>query len=222
MRVAAHQPNYMPYLGFVKKAAASDVFVIADDDQYTRGSFIDYNFIKGANGPIRLKVPVTGRFGSTIDEMSVLDETGWRKKHLKSIECCYKRARNFQKVYPAIEESLAEAPQSLAEASLPTIRALFSLFEIRSEIVLQSDLNIDARGVEGILSICEELGADTYVSGTGASAYQREEDFAEAGVTLEYVRHDARRYPQLFGGFIPNLSAVDFIMNCDAKDLMLS
>ena len=33
--LAAHQPNYLPWLGYLSKVGQADVFVVADDVQYT-------------------------------------------------------------------------------------------------------------------------------------------------------------------------------------------
>lgn len=214
MRLAAHQPNYLPYLGFIEKAKRCDVFVIADTDQYTRGSFIDYNYIAGANGKVRLKEPVSGGFGSRISEMRTCDEQGWRRRHLKSIECCYRKARNFDWVYGELETALCAETDNLAELNTGIIRALFRMFEIKADVVLQSELCQTGTGEELIVNLCRAVGADTYVSGAGAKAYQTESDFARMGIALEYAEFRQDAYPQMTAGqFVPNLSAIDYLMN---------
>lgn len=221
MRVAAHQPNYMPWLGFVKKASMCDVFVIADDDQYTKGSFIDYNFVKSKQGAVRLKVPVSGSFGSPICDMTTCDSTGWRRRHLKTLESCYGRARNFASVYEVIERRLLGNETSLSVLNTGIITDIFSLFGISPKIVMQSTLGITGKKEEGIIQICRAVGADTYVSGVGAKAYQREESFADAGITLEYAEYEPKPYKQMFGEFVPFMSSIDYLMNADLDDIEL-
>ena len=36
--LAAHQPNFLPWLGLLHKVGQADVWVLADDVQYSRGS----------------------------------------------------------------------------------------------------------------------------------------------------------------------------------------
>jgi WbqC-like protein family len=36
-KIAIHQPNYLPWLGFFMKTALSDVLVLHDNVQYTKG-----------------------------------------------------------------------------------------------------------------------------------------------------------------------------------------
>lgn len=44
--LAAHQPQYLPYLGLLDKIAAADVFVLQDDLQFSRSSFQNRNRIR--------------------------------------------------------------------------------------------------------------------------------------------------------------------------------
>jgi hypothetical protein len=38
MKVAIHQPEHFPYMGFFQKMKAADAFVILDDVQYSKGN----------------------------------------------------------------------------------------------------------------------------------------------------------------------------------------
>ena len=44
--VSAHQPNFMPYLGFFDKMMKSDVFVIRDEVLFTKRDFHHRNKIR--------------------------------------------------------------------------------------------------------------------------------------------------------------------------------
>ena len=48
--LAAHQPNYLPWLGLFHKLSLADVWVIADDVQYTTHGFVNRNKIRTATG----------------------------------------------------------------------------------------------------------------------------------------------------------------------------
>ena len=39
MIVAAHQPHYLPWIGYLAKVAAADLFVVMDDLQYEAQNF---------------------------------------------------------------------------------------------------------------------------------------------------------------------------------------
>jgi hypothetical protein len=69
-----------------------------------------------------------------------------------------------------------------------------------------------------LVNICKKLGADTYLSGVGARAYQDDSLFRHAGIEVVYQKFTVRPYPQLHGDFIPNLSALDYLLNCTVGD----
>ena len=61
---------------------------------------------------------------------------------------------------------------------------------------------------------CKAVGADTYLSGTGARAYLDEDMLRRNGIDVVYSDYEPVPYPQqVRGEFVPNLSVIDFIMN---------
>ena len=69
--VAIHQPHYLPWLGYLAKWAAADVFVFLDTVQYTKNGWQNRNRIKTATGPQWLTVPVHAKLGMGIDAVTV-------------------------------------------------------------------------------------------------------------------------------------------------------
>ena len=67
---------------------------------------------------------------------------------------------------------------------------------------------------EMIVELCHATGADIYLSGTGAGPYNDPARLAEAGIELRYQEFRHPVYPQLGEGFLPNLSALDMLLNC--------
>jgi len=57
-----------------------------------------------------------------------------------------------------------------------------------------------------------------------ARKYLNSEHFNTQGIQLADFRPPSPVYPQLWGAFIPNLSALDLILNCGPKahEIMLS
>ena len=58
MKVAIHQPNYLPWMGYFHKMHHADVFIFLDDVQFTKGSHINRVKILSGKGPRWLTVPV--------------------------------------------------------------------------------------------------------------------------------------------------------------------
>jgi hypothetical protein len=66
VRVAVHQPQYLPWLGYLAKWAAADVFVFLDTVQYEKNGWQNRNRIRTADGAHWLTVPVHARLGTPI------------------------------------------------------------------------------------------------------------------------------------------------------------
>ena len=67
---------------------------------------------------------------------------------------------------------------------------------------------------ERLISLCEQVGADTYLSGPAAKAYLDENLFAEAGISVEWLDYSRYpEYPQLFGTFVHEVSVIDLLLN---------
>ncbi len=62
MIMAAHQPQYLPWLGYLDKIDRADVFVLLDRVQFKKNEWQNRNRIKRAGGWHWLTLPVRHRF----------------------------------------------------------------------------------------------------------------------------------------------------------------
>ena len=83
MKVAIHQPEHFPYLGFFQKMKYADVFVILDDAQFSKGNWHNRNKFLNKNDTLNsLRIQITRgfqpqhldfRFQETEDDKSVFE-----------------------------------------------------------------------------------------------------------------------------------------------------
>ncbi|MBP7507744.1 MAG: WbqC family protein [Prolixibacteraceae bacterium] len=212
--VAIHQPNYLPWMGYFHKISRSEVFVFLDDAQFSNEGMHNYTYIKTPNGAFRLKLPVNQRFGDRINQVSSKDELHWKGKHMEIIESNYRSAKFFDEVFSDYISILEQEYSNIAEMNIAFIKFFCKKLGLVSRFVLSSELNINLLKTERIIAICTLLGATRYFSGNGARAYQNEEDFIKAGISLQYSNYVPVVYPQVGDGFQLNVSALDFFMNC--------
>lgn len=214
--VAIHQPNYLPWMGYMKKIYLADAFVFLDHVQYTDKGEVrrNWNTIKGANGRINLTVPTSRHMETPINQVKVLPGN-WRKKHLNSIEFAYKKAPYFNEVYQTVEAELMADYQTIDKLNEAIILAWLRELGVTTPTLLSSDMQgiVDYKKQDLVIEICKRLGADVYISGNGARAYQSEQDFQANGIELTYLSTPPIQYRQLWGAFEPNLSALDYFMN---------
>jgi len=212
--IAIHQPNYIPWLGYFYKIYQSDIFVFLDDVQFSNEGMQNYHYIKTPQGSYRLKIPVNSKFGESINEIKTRDELGWKKKHLKTIEMNYKKTKHFEEVFSDYSSLLLNDYNDLSHLDISIIRHICKKFGISTDFINSSQMNLNTKREEKVLDICSSLNSQIYYSGTGAKAYQNEENFSKRGIELRYSEFKAFEYPQLWGDFQSNVSVIDYLMNC--------
>ncbi|MFH1259478.1 MAG: WbqC family protein [Elusimicrobiota bacterium] len=219
MMIAIHQPQYLPYLGYFDKLVKADIFVLLDDVQFKKNEWQNRNRIKTVEGWQYLTVPVCYRYPEKIREVKISYQENWMKKHCQALKTNYHRAAYFEEYYPALEEKLQKKYASLADLNIALVRFFSEKMNIPTPLLLSSELKVSGESTERLVNICLQLGADTYLSGSGGKDYLDEDCFKKAKLKLVFQEYQHPRYAQLYGDFIPNLSVVDLFFNCGEKSL---
>jgi len=227
MIVSANQPYYFPYPGFFYKTYFSDVFVILDDVQFPRGTtWTTRNRFKNHQGSLWMTLPVKkkGLGLQKISAVRICHDGRWAKKHLESLKNAYTKAPYVKDHLNFLEELFSTEFEKLIDLNLKIIRYLMKHLQIDTEVILLSELEIKEKGNKLLIKICKRLGASQFLVQSAAIKHLDAFRFKEAGIRLRDVKPPSLVYPQLWGSFIPNLSALDLVLNCGSKahDIMIS
>ncbi len=222
MIIATHQPIFLPWPGLFFKAMKTDCMVLLDAVQFPRGrSWMTRNRLKSEQGELLLSVPVhrKGRGLQAVHDVEVLKATDWRRKHVRSIQQRYANAPYLDDYLPVIKQIYTHDHDRLVTLNLEFIRFLWDVFSLKTELVLQTEIGVTGRGTELIVRICERLGGKRYLMFPMAAKYLHSTEMMQAGIQLCTVPFYPPVYPQLWGDFIPNLSALDLVLNCGPASL---
>lgn len=213
--VTAHQPAYLPWLGYFHRIAQADTFVFLDDVQFEKNSFTNRNRIKTQTGPTWLTIPVvkSGHTSSTMMTTAIDDRGKWRRKHLASIQQAYRHAPHFNLCYPRLEQLYAQDDGLLKDVCWRHLQFWLEVLGIDTKLVRLHELALQERKSDLVLALCKTLGAGTYISGPFGQDYLDAESFRQNGIAVEFDRFTPTAYPQLHGEFVPNLAIVDGWMN---------
>ncbi|MGD2029654.1 MAG: WbqC family protein [Desulfobacterales bacterium] len=227
MIVSANQPYFFPYPGFFYKAHHSDIFVILDDVQFPRGTtWTTRNRFKNHQGSLWITVPVKkkGLGLQKISAVRICHDGKWEKKHLESLKHAYVNAPYLKDHLNFLEELFSTKFEKLIDLNLKTIRHLMKHLQIDTKIILLSELNIKEKGNRLLIEICKKLGATQFLAQRAARKYLDTNRFKESGIGLTDINPTSPVYPQLWGSFIQNLSALDLVLNCGLKahDIMIA
>ena len=220
MIISANQPYFFPFPDFFYKAYLSDIFVILDSVQLPRGTtWITRNRFKNNQGTLWMTVPVKkkGLGLQNINDVRICHDDRWEKKHYLSLESAYSKTPYYADHRPFVEKLYASRAEKLIDLNLKIIHHLMKHLRIHTRMILLSELGIQAKGSRLIIEVLRKTGASEFLTQRAARKYLDENMFKSEGVGLRVFKPLSLIYPQLWGDFIPNLSAFDLVLNCGPK-----
>lgn len=221
MIVAAHQPHYFPWLGYLDRMRQADLFVVLDHVQFERSGYQNRTQIL-VNGLTQwLTLPVVHRsqqeriIDKQIDNPPDPNRQYPGCKHYKTLRHAYRDAPFFSDYAPTLLKILESRSNSLVEINQRSLDFLREAFAIHTPLIRSSELDIRGARSEMILNLCRETGADTYLGGMGGSRdYLDQQLFIDAGIEIAWQDFRSPVYSQCGGGaFAPGLSAIDLLFN---------
>jgi len=211
--VAIHQPHYLPWLGYLAKWAAADVFVFLDTVQYTKNGWQNRNRIKTASGAQWLTVPVHAKLGMGIDEVTVVRTQPWQARHRRAISLACTGAPHLARHREALDRFYAEPWERLMPLAVASAEWLARTIGVTSPVRRASSFGpIPDEPTERLIAICHEVGADTYLAGRDGATYMNLARFESEGIRVLYQSYAHPEYAQLHGDFAPFLSGLDLLL----------
>tara|TARA_B100001123_G_C15285008_1_gene1015311 strand:+ start:187 stop:864 length:678 start_codon:yes stop_codon:yes gene_type:complete len=215
--ITIHQPNFLPYPGFFNKVKHSDIFVIYDTAQYVKGRWDNRNRLRNKSNQIYLTIPIEDKssFKFMFLDVNLPKSEIWKNKHLKSIHFNYSRAPFYGDYIDDIEKLYCVNTQSLSEFNIGFIKYFASMLDIKTKIILASDLDIASskKSSDALIDIAKSLGSKTYLSGPSGRDYLDFTKFEKEGIDVKIQDYKMKPYYQVHGEFIPNLSFLDMLLN---------
>lgn len=223
MKCAIHQPQFLPWLGYLHKINSVDKFIFLDNVQFKKNEFQNRNRLLVAGAARWLTVPVSFHFGDTLKETRIAETVPWRKKMMQALDLNYAKTPFFRPFRAGLAGVIEPKWESLAKLNEATVRWLMKCFDMHTETFTSSQFpELSPEPTQRLIDICRRVGADTYLSGVGARNYLEPAEFEKAGIKLEFQQFEHPVYPQHHGSqfteegavFVPCLSAIDGLFNC--------
>ncbi|MEK7541214.1 MAG: WbqC family protein [Patescibacteria group bacterium] len=230
MIISAHQPEYLPYLGFFYKIAKADKFILVDHIQYYDGSFQNRNRIRASNsqGWLWLTVPVitSGKGYQKINEVEIDNSIPWARQHWKTIYFNYKKTPFFDMYNDSFKKIYFKKWNKISDLNENIIFYLREKIGIKTPIVKSSDYDFKGHKTDLIVELCKKFEADVYLSGPGLTVegkehYIEEEKLKKNDIKLVFSEFKHPVYSQRFTPFLEKISAIDLLFNCGPESLRI-
>jgi hypothetical protein len=218
MKIAIHQPQYMPWLGYFHKMDSVDLFILLDDVQFKKNEWQNRNRIRGPQGAQWLTIPNHYRFPQRINEVRLNNDTAWGLRHANSLQACYGRSPCYADYADRFRSFFENSWDRMDQVTGQSVRLLAEMLGVDTRIVCSSTCDFEGTSTERLVNICKRFEADVYLAGQGGRDYMDVSLFEQAGIGVEFQRFQCPFYQQHWAAgrndFIPNLSAVDLVCNC--------
>jgi hypothetical protein len=222
MLCGIHQPQFIPWIGYFNKIAIADRFVLLDNVQYKKNEYQNRNRIRTAQGWMWLTVPVSFRFGDTLQQTAVADDPRWRRKTEQALKTNYSAAPFFASCAEPFIQLIHQPWPSLAELNSAVVRWMCGVFKLHTPLENASDLEpLPQEPTERLAALCEKTGCDAYLSGKDGPHYMDLSVFEARNLGLKLQHFEHPEYPQQFaerGGFEPFMSALDLLFNLGPEE----
>ena len=214
MRVTIHQPQFLPWLGYLDKIDQADLFIVLDIVQFKKNEWQNRNRIRTAQGWQWITVPVLHKFGQRINETPINQRVDWQTKHLRAMEMHYGRAAHCDRFLEGLREIYRRPWERLTELNLAVLRWLLDAFSIKTPLQSASEMSLRDDPTDRLIDICHAVGATHYLAGAGATAYMDRPRFEASCVRLEIQDFQHPVYAQCYEPFIPGMAAIDLLFTC--------
>lgn len=214
MKIAIMQPYFLPYLGYFQLINAVDKFVIYDNVQFVKNSWINRNRLLLNKKDEMISIPL--KKGSNYLDIIDRDISNSfdKDKLLRKVKASYKGAPHFNEGIDLLEKCLYHESENLFNFLQHSIKVINKYLCIDTEVVVSSSLQLprELKSKDKVLSICKVLQCSDYINPEGGVDLYERGEFKDNGINLEFLKMKYFEYSQNSEQFISHLSILDVIM----------
>ena len=221
MRVAIHQPQYLPWLGYLDKLDSADVFIVLDTVQFKKHEWQNRNRIRTKEGWHWLTVPIIDRFPERIDQVEINARADWSRKHRQALRLHYGRAPHWEPLGPALLAVLERPWTRLRDVNVAVLDLLCDQLGVATRRLFASSLSAREEPTDRLIDLCRAVGGTDYLAGESGPGYMDLGRFAQAGIAVSAQDYRHPEYPQQYTPFVSHLSVLDLLFNCGPESLAI-
>lgn len=223
MKVAVMQPYLFPYIGYFQMIKEVDTFVIFDDVNFIKKGWINRNniLLNGIKHAWTLPL-INASQNRLIKEIDIFEPGKNKQKLLTLFEQAYNKTPIYDNVFPMIKDIILNPDDSIVDFIENSLKIIANYLNLNTNFIRSSGIsNLNSlRAQERIIDIVKRIGGTTYINAIGGMELYQKEAFKNADLEINFIKTGTVYYKHAADVFIPGLSIIDLIFNCD-KDIVI-
>ncbi|MFF3665498.1 WbqC family protein [Microtetraspora malaysiensis] len=211
--LVSHQPAYLPWCGYFSRLLDVGTLLVLDHVQFSERGRQHRNLIWGPDGPLRLTVPVRRRFGQQLHDVGIDSSQPWAAKHWRAITQTYQAAPFWGRYADGLADLYARPWTHLLPLTTALTGFLLEAFNMPVQLVSSATLAPAGAKTSMLIDLCRKTGTSVLRVGSGAVRYLDAAALSDAEISVEVATYSNPPYPQRRPPFLPNLSALDLLLN---------
>ena len=222
MKVALMQPYFFPYLGYYQLINSVDEFVIFDNAQYVRRSWMNRNRILNEHKESSfMTVPVSKAPRETkIKDIVIKNHENWQEKIFRKL-LIYKNAPYYPQVVEFLNDCFLNRHTNLSELNTILLKKTCRLLNIKTNITILSErlpaIQSANMADEWGIKVSKALNATTYINAIGGRDIYCQQKYQDHGLVIKFIKPNLFSYKQFDRNFVPGLSIIDVMMFNDVN-----
>ncbi|MBB6681546.1 WbqC family protein [Aequorivita sp. 609] len=223
-KIGIMQPYFLPYIGYFQLMEMVDEFVIYDNIEFSKASWIRRNRMlqNGKDAYFTLPIKKDSDFLDVDQRYLVENFDKEAGRLLRRIEANYSKAPYFNDFFPVVEKIICYEERNLFDYILNSVYCIKDFLNIETPIKVFSKLGKDVhllRAQDKVIGVCKALQATHYINSLGGKNLYDPESFEKENLELFFFRTSQIEYSQFENDFIPFLSIMDVCMFNDVSQV---
>ena len=211
------QAYFLPYIGYFQLLDMVDEFVIYDNIEFSKASWIRRNRMLQNGTDAYFSLPIKkGSDFLDVDQRYLVDNYDIEAARLlRRIESNYSKAPYFNQFFPVVKEIVYCEERNLFDYILNSVKRIKDYLGISTPIRTLSKLGHDIHQLKAqdkVFAACKVLQATHYVNSSGGTHLYDTESFQNENIKLLFYNAKKIEYPQFHNNFVPFLSILDVCM----------
>lgn len=213
MLFSTNPAEYLPNLNFFFRFKYVNKFIIVDDIQYSKNSFMNRAKINTTRGSSWLTVPVRSKNQDKqiLKDVKIINETNWCRKHWNTLYHNYQMAPYFEHYASVFSRIYNRKWNYLIDLNMEFIEKFKEILNINTGTILSSALNSSFRGSEKIVKMALQIQCDQYFVNISYKDHLDRPLFEQQGIELCYFNLNQKNNRQNWTDYDPCTSIVDLL-----------